>query len=488
MAAPAHTVTLTRQEIEILAELKRRAPWDPLDELFPSQRRFIEDKSRFKAALCGRRAGKTTAVVHWAIKIAMAGGRVAFIALTLGSARELFWKPFKEIKEKKQIKCHLNETLLEITFPGGGEIKLRGADKPKEIEKIRGVPHDLVAIDEAAYIGDFLEKLVEEVIEPSLFDRRGSVVLVCTPSAGMVGMFYDVTRPELEERKKGWSVHEWSMADNPHIGDVPAELAAIKERRAWTDQTPKYIREYLGRWCRSDEDFVYNFAEKRNVYRPDGAPDAKHGLPVGYDWQFILSVDIGFRDQTAFVVSAFAQNCPDWFIVEAFGKSEMIPSDVAALMIQLRDKYDTHKIVMDCGALGLSIAEEFRARYELQIQAADKKEKLAAIELMNSDMLNGRVKVPAGSPVIAQWQTLQFDENGLEDPRCKNDLADAALYGWRYAKHYLPAEGVKPAETLDSQMAAYWQKQAQNIETAKSREWWEGRDDPFKESSYDDFG
>jgi len=480
------TVTLTAREIEILREVQRRAPWKPLDDLFPAQRQFVQDKHRFKAALCGRRGGKTTSVQLNAIDVCLKKPRanVLYIALTLDSARNLFFAPLKQVCKDKGINVHPNETLLSITFSNGSTIKCRGADRAKEIEKFRGEAFDLVIIDEAASFDTYIDGLIDEVLTPALLDRLGTIVLIGTPSARFSGLFYKVTRPEVDQREPGWHVYSWTSYDNPTIPHAAAELDRIKKARGWNDQTPSFLREYLARWIRSDEDFVYNFDEKRNTYIPE--KDTKHGLLPAFDWNFILSVDIGFRDQTAFVVSAFAQNCPDWYIVEAFAKSEMIPSDVAAMMIQLRDRYETHKIVMDCGALGLPIAEEFRARYELQIQPAEKKEKLAAIELMNSDMLNGRVKVPPGCPVVAQWQTLQFDENGLEDPRCKNDMADAALYGWRYARHYLPGDAEKPKETLDSQMAAYWEQKARAQQNNSAREWWEGRSNPFEENANGD--
>lgn len=442
---------------------------------------FIGDPHRFKAALCGRRGGKTTSVLHNALSVCLKKHRanVLYIALTLDSARNLFFTPLKTICKDKKINAHFNETLLSVVFQNGSTIKCRGADRAKEIEKFRGEAFDLVIIDEAASFDSYIDGLIDDVLTPALLDRLGSIVMIGTPSARFAGLFYKVTRPEVELREPGWHVYSWTSYDNPTIKHASAELDRIKKVRGWNDQTPSFLREYLARWIRSDEDFVYNFDERKNVYQPD--PKTKWGLPDKLDWNFILSVDIGFRDQTAFVVSAFAQDNPDWYVVEAFAKSEMIPSDVAAMMIQLRDRYQTHKIVMDCGALGLAIAEEFRERYQLQIDAAEKKEKLAAIELMNSDLLNGHVKVPPACAVIGQWQALQFDENGLEDPRCKNDLADAALYGWRYAKHYLPGSSARPEETLDSKMQAYWDKKARDLQSASTREWWEGRSDPFRE-------
>src|SRR6185312_9707141 len=122
-----------------------------------------------------RRGGKTSGFIRRAVSAAQKGGRVLFIALTLDSARNLFWKPFKELLDLHGFECKTNETLLEATFPGGGEIRLKGADKPKELAKLRGTPNDLVGVDEAAYFGAYLEELIEEVIEPSLLDRRGSL-------------------------------------------------------------------------------------------------------------------------------------------------------------------------------------------------------------------------------------------------------------------------------------------------------------------------
>jgi hypothetical protein len=418
-----------------LAVLEQKSTrWDPLADLFPAQRKFIEDPARFKAALCGRRAGKTTAVLREAIDVAQKGGRVSLIALTLDSARGLYWKPFKELREEHPFAAKLNETLLEASFPGGGEIKLRGADKPKEIEKIRGVPHDLVSISEAAFFGLYIAGLVEEVIEPSLLDRLGTLILECTPAAGMVGLFYDITRPEKDLRLGGWSVHEWTILDNPTIPHAELELEAIKKRHGWTEQTPKFIREYRGRWVRSNDDLVYQYDPKKNDFGD---------LPAGRNWHYILGVDVGFRDRTAFVVGAYTPTARDFYFVHTEAASGLIPAKIAERIQQLQKAYRPERMLMDCGALGLSIAEEFRQRYFLPIEAAEKKEKLAMVELLNGDLRAGTVKARRESPLAREWLSLQYDDHGKEDPRCKNDLCDAALYAFRAAYHYLGREPEK---------------------------------------------
>ena len=163
---------------------QKRATWDPMDGLFPAQQRFVQDPARFIAALVGRRGGKTSGFVRRAVKCAQGGGRVLFVALTLESARNLFWKPFKDLLEQHGFPCKTNETLLEAVFPGGGEIRLKGADKPKELAKLRGVAHDLVGVDEAAYFSGYLDELVEDVLESTLLDRLGTLVGAKLPVPG----------------------------------------------------------------------------------------------------------------------------------------------------------------------------------------------------------------------------------------------------------------------------------------------------------------
>jgi len=212
------------------------------------------------------------------------------------------------------------------------------------------------------------------------------------------------------------------------------------KKHGWNEDNPIYLREWLGRWIRSDDSLVYKYREGRNSFDV---------LPTGeYDFNYILGLDLGFEDATAFVVCAYSEDRPELYIVEAFKQSHMIPSQIAMKIRELLDVYKIDITVADTGGLGKSIVEEFRHRYNLPIRAAEKSKKGAFIEMMNSDFQRGLIKAGSQSPIVDEWELLQWqDDRKKEDPRYDNHLADACLYAWRESRHYRYAgEPIAPPE------------------------------------------
>ena len=53
---------------------------------------------------------------------------------------------------------------------------------------------------------------------------------------------------------------------------------------------------------------------------------------------------------------------------------------------------------------------------------------MSYIDMMNSDLADGILKVTRDSDILDEWQNLQWDEDHRkEDGRFENHLADAAL-------------------------------------------------------------
>ncbi len=307
-----------------------------------------------------------------------------------------------------------------------------------------------MVIDEAGSFGPHIAALVEQVLGPALLDFRGTMVLVGTPTARCAGWFYEATT----DRSKGWSVHHWSLLDNPFLPDgrvgTVAYLEDEKRRRGWTEQTPGFLREYRGQWVRSDDVLVYHYDQTKNDFDE---------LPAGHVWSYVIGGDVGFRDRAAWTVLAWSETSPAAYFVHSEAKAGLIPYELAQVWKRLLVSYPNAQCVMDCGALGLPIAEEFRSRYGLPIIAADKRDKLAGIELLNGDLRTGKLFARHGSRLTEEWQQLQFDakvstrdpQARREDPHMPNDAADSALYAYRFSRHYWhtpPSAKVAPeAET-----------------------------------------
>ena len=439
-----------------------------MDNLFPEQRAFLDDPSPLKAAVCSRRAGKTTATAFYMIRecLLYPNSVVAYIALTRTSARRILWSMLKQANRNYALGAKFYNTNLECLFPNGSQIILTGASDEGDIDRLRGLSYRLVVLDEAGSFAGHIVELVEEVIEPGLVDVQGSLVLIGTPTASCSGLFHEATtglRPD-------WSVHHWTILDNPYVPDARPWLEKRMKLRGWDESNPVYLREWCGKWVRSDDSLIYRYQDENLI---DHIPDDR-------DLEYILAVDIGWHDATAFATIGFSRNHPEVYVVDCFKQVKMLPSDIADTIRQLNEEYGYVQMVMDTAGAGKNLAEEFKQRKGLPIKPAEKKRKNAFIEMLQDDLRTGRLKVDRScTQLLSEWDLLQWHETRQkEDDRFPNHCADAVLYAWREAKHwcYEPLnEGPKPGtpEYEQYQMDRYWDALQEKISNTEEIPWFE---------------
>ena len=480
-------------------------------ECFGKQLAVIDDPERNKATLCTRRAGKTNIWPRYAVIecLRKRGTIVRIWSQARLRAKELQWKELLDVCKRHQLKVKSHETELRITFENGSEIRLVGADKDKEAQKKRGDKTSLEIVLECQSFGNFLKALVEEVIEPSLFDLRGTVVLEGTPGITQTGFWYYVTgddanassyrwvSPGMQVRLGGsdegtvlvganWSCHRWSLLDNPKLPNADtarADLAALKKKRGWANDNPTYLREYKAMWVTDKSALYYRFDPHRNTFK---LTDVQ---PWGPGWHHALGWDIGFNDAMALVVWAWRDY--DDTVYEAASWSESGNEgrvNVITRIKEFRERFNIIEMVADTGGAGRLFVEEIQAREGLIFKAAKKTEKYEHVTLMNDDFITGRVKCMEGSsysqcisalPKDPEWDS-SSGKPPAEDPRFPNHEADAGLYSWRYVRAYLaeeaPRKKPKPGtqEAVDAQEAALLEDMERGARgKGGDGEWWE---------------
>jgi phage terminase large subunit len=429
-----------------LAERKKLA-FNPT--LFDHQRAFMQDTRKLKAALCSRRAGKSHMAGCYVIAEALKHPTctVPYVALTRGHAKRIMWRTLLDLTRPYSPQVNLTE--LRITLPNGSDIVLAGANDEATAEVFRGQKFPLVVLDECASFRSHFKEMVEEVIEPALIDYNGTLAMIGTPSAACRGLFFDATT----NKDSPYSVHRWTILDNPFIPHAKTWLAERMKERGWTEDTPAYRREWLGEWVASTDSQVYAFSKERNMATT---------LPTKMD--YILGIDLGYDDETAFVVVGYRPDDPRVYVVETYAKSEMIISDIIRKIEELTERYKSFaRIVADTGGLGKQIAAELRKRYGVPVFPAEKTQKAEFIQLVNDDFRSGRVLVhPQEINFIEEISALQWDEEKegrfIEDPRFANHRCDAFLYAWRESNHYLQKTPDKAPEPFSDS----WYKQEED--------------------------
>lgn len=434
-----------------LAELRRRLgtqiTQEVRDESFAKQDAFVTDLSRLVSALCTRRAGKSNGLALRFFRTLQRhpGALCPYIALTRDSAKNIMWPVLQEMDERFKIGAKFTDSNLTATLPNGGMIKLFGADMKNFIKRLRGIKTPGVGVDEAQDFGAHLESLIDDVLTPAIGDYvDGWISLTGTPGPIPHGYFYDVTHRGMF----GFSHHSWSLHDNPYFPNSRAFVAEVKAKKAWTNDSPSYIREYGGdegipRWVLDLDALVFKYDPIKNHYAR--FPDIRG------DWDFVIGVDLGFDDADAIAVVGWHPRHKQAYLVhEEIARGEGV-TELASRIERLHGKYRPLKIVVDTGGLGKKIAEELQRRFGLPVQAAEKDRKFEFIELLNDAMRQARFFAKNDSEFAQDCTRVKWDTESVK-PKISDtyhsDITDAVLYAYRESLHWLsepePLPGPKP--------------------------------------------
>lgn len=431
-------------------------------ERHPKQRAFWQSTSPGKrdAALCTRRAGKSDGGVHeWlATALTTPGWRAVYVNETLPEARKIAWRNdmgqgFCDLIAQNgtalgsntyrlaTITAKINDTAAEINFSNGAQIALFGADDEASINKMRGQAKDVIWCDEAQKF-KHLRAFILQVASPCVKDKRGRIKLTGTPSEDAAGYFYDVTcEPESGDVPlQGWDVHRWSVVDNPWFGDTEEERWARTAGEAlaengWDGTEPEFIREWLGKWVKSDARYVYPvhaapghirlcYAPQRLVPNPVNAShapwvdltEALRDLPQPpprhkpFTWLYAIGADFGYaQDPFALVVWAMTPSLQEIYELWSWKQHRVIPDDQAAYIKALWDRLDNVIVLVGdpAGQVAANMAG-WRERMGLPIDEAEKSSKPTWQAMMAGDIRKGRVRYRDGSPLLTEHRHLVY--------------------------------------------------------------------------------
>lgn len=501
--------------------------------LLPHQAVLEADPSHRIAVRSARRTGKSTAVLRiMCIRaVETPGSRWVIIGLTRPSIKEIYWSDLQALNEQYELGVRFQYQELTATFPNGSRVRFVGADNVGEIEKLRGAHNDGIVIDESKSFGPVLfRELLEEVLEPTLIDRHGSLYLIGTPGEELRGPFYLATcrppvlteapdgserysnrlhdEPEDPERPAEWSLHVWSLAENttpsvdPRTGAVRTfweGALAIKQERGWPDTHPVWRREYLGEWVAEDRRVVYRYRPHVHDYRPDPTTDNPWGIPgapVGTVFKRVIGFDFGTRDGTAFVVWAYSDTYAGlWELYSEKRTAEpgqkLTVGTIAAWYREIDDRFGPFEgWPADYAGLATMVMDTLADEHGVYLEPAEKREKLDHIQLFNQDLDSGLIRTLKNSPLTAELLGDRWLEKSLgkdkriEDPATPNDLCDAGLYAFRWSRHR-QARPLGPGDLrsqvqkqADDEFQAALKRAARQHNPELDSDWWDQGSDP----------
>lgn len=463
---------LARLAIQLVQQGQQQTLVDTL--ALPKQRAFIEDPCRLKAALCPRRSGKSYAIGLYLVREALTnpGCNLLFVAKTRKHAKDVIWKDIlRPVLQRLSIMGTWNKSELTYTFPNGSVLFVTGADTSDDVsEKFRGIKYRLAIFDECASWRLDLQDIIYNKVGPAMADVLGTICMIGTPG-NTKNFFHTVTTGS----EPGWSVHQWSWKDNIHTAtNVQRHIDDLLRANPLVAETPRFRQEYYGEWTIDESKLVYRYDAGKNSY-----PEDK--LPEGRRWNYVIGLDLGFTDDTAWVIAAYADNDDrNLYIVDAIKHPKLIISDVARRTQQLIDHYDPISVVVDPKAK--QSVEEMRQRFGLPLEDAQQRDKVNAIAMLNSDLITGVIKVlPAASDLVSEWEDLVWDERDLakgryvENTACSNHLSDACLYAWRKCRNYATAASAPkpPPPNSDEWAQQFWERDTLRLQRRQNQPWWE---------------
>ena len=267
--------------------------------LHQSQKTVANDLHRFRVVNCGRRWGKTTlAILEMVAKgVYKDNARIAYIAPTFQQARDIAWNELKKVC--LPIQSNINESRLEITIKtkngGSSLISLRGWES---IETLRGQAYDFIVIDEIASMRNFWLNW-QEVIRPTLTDRKGHVLFISTPKG--FNHFYDLYNFLDEDYK---SFH-FTTYDNPHL---PVEEIDKAKKELPED---RFAQEYMADF-RKQEGLVYK-EFNRDLHIFDDAQVIEKA-------EYFGTIDFGFTNPCA-VLSIVVDKDSNYWVTDEWYKT-----------------------------------------------------------------------------------------------------------------------------------------------------------------------
>lgn len=407
-----------------------------------------------------------------------------YLARNRGVAKELFWPKIKGLIRQYDLPWEQNESELRVTTKKGGVLLVKGAeggDPEEEREKLRGLKMRRVLCDEPATYADTLRKLLKDVIEPGLGDLRGDCIINGTPGIVCAGAWHEISTgilPAGDKRPPSslakWKRWHWDIRRNPFFKDSEQYLQEVLEENGWTEEDPTFQREYLGRWVVDVSAQVYRYIASRNAVTE---------VP-GYDresWVHTIGVDFGVVDECAWTVLASHPHQREIYAIRSIAKSGLLPEQAAELTHRLVQEFQPHRLVGDAGGLGKPYVMAYNERFDtgIQMEAAEKTEKRANIELMNGDLGAARMKLlmPECEELGGQMENLPWANPAREHEHAgyKNHRTDSCLYGWRSHSAYLHSAPVKKRDPLPTEPGYEAYLEALEIEELRNQQSWMSR-------------
>lgn len=423
-----------------------------LGQTFPLQCLFTEDPARYIVAQCSRRAGKSNGLAIRFFKTLhkYPKSQCIYLSLTRESALAIMWPVLKDLNDKHNLGCTFVDSKMIMTYPNGAILRCIGADMKNFVRRLKGIKSPGIAVDEAQDFGDHLQHLVDDVLTPMLTDYKDSwLAITGTPGPVPTGYFFEIT----QEKRYGYSQHRWTLLDNPFLPEPSKFIDEMKTLRQWDETNPTLLREWRNQWVLDKEALWIRYDENVNHYTQLPNLELK-------DWNYIMGIDLGFRDADAIAILAWSEKDPNTYLIEEVITKKQGLTELVTQIQEMQIKYSCSKMVIDEGGLGKKLAEEMRRQHGIPVQPADKARKQENVEFLNDSLRTGKFKAKGKSTFAQDSYKVQIDWEKSTPNRIvikkvpHSDIIDAVLYAF----HESPAYSYQKVPVMPKYGTTEWAK------------------------------
>lgn len=339
--------------------------------------------------------------------------RIVYIAPTYQQARDIAWNELKRVC--RPVTVNINESRLEITVKTknikNSTIYLRGWES---VETLRGQAYDFVVIDEIAMMRNFWVNW-QEVLRPTLTDKRGEVLFVSTPKG--FNHFYDLCNQELTDND--FKTFKYTSYDNPHL---PVDELDTAKAQLPPD---RFAQEYLASFQKTQGLVYKEFERDKHLYDELPKP-LLWGMTNHKAYQTLGAVDFGYRNPAAVLTAKW--DGEKLYIEDEWYKTERTDVQIAEYVARQQFK----EVYPDPENQG-AIEELRRQRVNVKEVIKGPGSVAAGIQQVREMLIRGDLMINKRCVnLIGEFEMYSYDDsdgekNEKENPMKANDHALDAL-------------------------------------------------------------
>lgn len=374
---------------------------------FDKQKFVIEnDFNRFLCLMTSRRAGKTNTNSLLLDTVSLRPNSMCiYIHITAKTAvAQCYDRTLKSLKEigikiKKETKSTSGEYGAHIITENDSIIMFKGNATQADTEKFRGFAFDLVIIDEAQSQRN-LKMLVEEIIQPTLTDRKGKLVLTGTPPRRK-GTYF-----EYIYKVGSWKNYHWTILDNPFIENANEEIDRICKLRGITRDDPIIQREYLGRIVYDIEAMIFKGYKTYKDIPKDFRPEYIY-IGNDYGWSAynaVIGIACNVTQRQAYV---FAERKFNKASISTIVSKNQEVLELGKELLRVSGQ-DINNIQIFGDTSDNSILYEMSQTYGLPAFKCYKHNKDLAISQLAEECRTGRLLVPGNGILADEFEKILY--------------------------------------------------------------------------------